>query len=331
MSLVILLSRSNSLSSALSRWRKLVVSAGAITAATVAHGYHSNRSRGLPQVYKRSYQGFRTMDTPPDVFQGVKDRFFGVTVDGNQQDIADKAQFCEKLHKSLDFWRQNKNRTIWFRVYKKQADWVPILAEAGFDFHHARSGVVTMYLWLPKDEPSNLPSYAHTLLGVGGLVINENNEVLVVSDRHAIAKDIWKLPGGYVEPNENLVDSAVREVMEETGIRTTFRSMVCLRHSHGGNFGCSDIYVIIALNPLNLETTPCEREIARVKWMPLDEYFCHPQVLEANRLFVRTYLDYQKRGLDFTCSSMVHSLLKKEYKLYYVAPENDSNEEVPKL
>lgn len=232
---------------------------------------------------------------------------------------------------SLDFWRENKNRAIWFHVYKKQADWVPILADAGFDFHHARSGVVTMYIWLPKDESNNLPSYAHTLVGVGGLVINERNEVLVVSDKHAIAKNIWKLPGGYVEPNENLVDSAVREVMEETGIRTTFRSMVCLRHSHGGNFGCSDIYVVIALNPLNLELTRCEREITRVKWMPLDEYFCHPEVLDASRLFVRTYLDYQKRGLDFTCTNMMHALLKKEYQLYYVSQGKDGNQQVPKV
>ncbi|EDV95324.1 GH17882 [Drosophila grimshawi] len=273
------------------------------------------------------------MDSPPDVFRGVVDRFQGVTVDCKAQavQIADKTQFQQMLQKSLDFWRANNNRAIWFRVYRDQSEWVPILTEAGFDFHHARVGVVTMYLWLPRHEESNLPSYAHTLLGVGGLVINDQNEVLVVSDKYAIAKNICKLPGGYVEPGENFIDSAVREVFEETGIRTEFRSMVCLRHSHGGNFGCSDIYIVIGLKPLNLDIKRCEREIESASWMPLAEYLENPLVLEGSRSFVRTYLDYQKRGLDFTCHNLVHQVLKKEYQLYYVDPQKDEKQQVPKL
>ncbi|XP_030567894.1 nudix hydrolase 8 isoform X2 [Drosophila novamexicana] len=337
MTSVALLCRSNCcLLSALNAWRKVTIGTGAITHRHYSNSINSSsrsrsRSSAWPQRQlvkhvARAYQSSKSMDSPPDVFRGVTDRFLGVTVDCKDLKIANKSQFCEKLHKSLDFWRANKNRAIWFRVYKEQAEWVPILAGAGFDFHHARTGVVTMYRWLPTHEQSNLPSYAHTLLGVGGLVINDQNEVLVVSDKYAIAKNMWKLPGGYVEPRENLVDSAVREVVEETGIRTTFRSMVCLRHSHGGNFDCSDIYVVIGLKPLNLDLKRCEREIARVCWMPMDEYMRNPQVLEASRLFVRTYLDYQKRGLDFTCTNMTHQVLKKEYQLYYVDQAKDDKE-----
>ncbi|KAM8720955.1 hypothetical protein ACLKA7_006920 [Drosophila subpalustris] len=276
---------------------------------------------------KSSYRSFKSMDAPSDVFRGVTDRFNGVTVDGKQETTIDLTEFREKLQKSLDFWTSQKKRAIWFRVYKDQADWVPILAESGFDFHHARTGVVIMYRWLPKDETPNLPHYAHTLLGVGGLVINDQNEILVVSDRNALINNIWKLPGGYVEPNENLIDAAVREVEEETGVRTTFTSMVCLRHSHSGNFGCSDIYIVMGLKPQNLDLTRCNREIERVRWMPLDEYFVHPQVLEGNRHVARTYLDNRKRGLDFTCAKMLHNVLKKEYQLYYV----DTADSQPKI
>ena len=40
------------------------------------------------------------------------------------------------------------------------------------------------------------------MVGVGALVINDKNEVLVVSEKNSLIKDSWKLPGGYVEPSE---------------------------------------------------------------------------------------------------------------------------------
>lgn len=58
-----------------------------------------------------------------------------------------------------------------------------------------------LYRWLPKDEVVNIPPFAHTMVGVGALVINERNQVLVVSEMHALIAGSWKLPGGYVEPS----------------------------------------------------------------------------------------------------------------------------------
>lgn len=57
-----------------------------------------------------------------------------------------------------------------------------------------------MYKWLPEDEESNLPPFAHTMLGVGGLVVNDKNQILVVKEKYFISAPFWKLPGGYVEP-----------------------------------------------------------------------------------------------------------------------------------
>lgn len=56
-----------------------------------------------------------------------------------------------------------------------------------------------LYRWLPKQERCNIPPYAHTSVGVGGVVINDKNEVLVVSEKYRLFEH-WKLPGGYVEP-----------------------------------------------------------------------------------------------------------------------------------
>lgn len=44
-------------------------------------------------------------------------------------------------------------RGVWFIVDLGQSNWIPILADSGFDFHHAQSGSVSMLKWLPRDEP----------------------------------------------------------------------------------------------------------------------------------------------------------------------------------
>lgn len=57
-----------------------------------------------------------------------------------------------------------------------------------------------MYRWLPSDESVNIPPYAHTMVGVGAIVVNKQNQILAVSEKNALIKNSWKLPGGYVEP-----------------------------------------------------------------------------------------------------------------------------------
>ena len=50
--------------------------------------------------------------------------------------------------------------------------------------------------WLPDNEKNNIPSYSTHYIGVGGAVINqETNEILVVQENRSIIKDFWKLPG----------------------------------------------------------------------------------------------------------------------------------------
>jgi ADP-ribose pyrophosphatase YjhB (NUDIX family) len=174
-----------------------------------------------------------------------------------------------------------------------------------------------MYKWLSTTEPSAVPPFAHTMVGVGALVINDKNQVLVVSEKNALIKESWKLPGGYLEMNENLVDAAIREVKEETNIKTRFESVISLRHAHRAAFGCSDLYIVMKLIPESEEITKCDREIAKCEWMDLNEFLQHPNVHQTNRSFVEHYLELKSNGMKIDMSEETHQVLRKKYNMFF--------------
>ena len=55
-------------------------------------------------------------------------------------------------------------------------------------------------------------------LGVGIILLNDNNEVFV-GKRIDNPKDFWQMPQGGVDKNENFLNAAKRELEEETSIK----------------------------------------------------------------------------------------------------------------
>ena len=51
------------------------------------------------------------------------------------------------------------------------------------------------------------------IVGVSGVILNSSGEVLLIRT----AKAGWELPGGRVEPGEDLIAALRREALEETG------------------------------------------------------------------------------------------------------------------
>lgn len=62
------------------------------------------------------------------------------------------------------------------------------------------------------------------IIAAAGIVINENDEILMVKSHHGG----WVFPGGQVEVGENVIDAVKREVMEETGVDIEVGELCCI-------------------------------------------------------------------------------------------------------
>lgn len=70
----------------------------------------------------------------------------------------------------------------------------------------------------------------------------ERQEILLVTERHDAHRqaneNMWKIPGGALDtPNEEIGDCSIREIWEETGVKTEFVALLAFRHLHNFRFG----------------------------------------------------------------------------------------------
>ena len=203
----------------------------------------------------------------------------------------DPESFAEQLRHSLAAWKEEDFLVVWLEIPIAKSALIPVAVEQGFSFHHSGQGYLMLTHQL--EEGAFIPSYSTHYIGAGGVVINEREELLVVSERYHGSENrppFFKLPGGALQEGEHLTSAAIREVYEETGVETEFERVVCFRHWTGYRYGKSDIYFVCRLRPLSEAIVKQDEEIAQCLWMPLQEYLDAEGVSLFNKEIVRAAL-----------------------------------------
>lgn len=252
------------------------------------------------------------------------------------EDPFDKTTFKERLENTISSCKEIGLSSLWIQIPMSRGRLLEDMVDAGLQFHHAEGEIANLLLWLGEGE-SKVPTYATHQIGVGAVVVNSSDEILCVRELRNNYMP-WKIPGGLSELGEQLDEAVVREVMEETGVPCRFKSILCFRHTHGLQFGRSDICFVCQLEPIEEvgcdgkiiipAPIPQEGEIECTAWVPMIEYrdmVCgengHPMMKHVMRIYD------QGEGIKTT---VVDSIVPGRranpmYHAFYVAKKDESS------
>ncbi|XP_065857494.1 nudix hydrolase 8-like [Euphorbia lathyris] len=263
-----------------------------------------------------------------EVLDAFDDEYGGVVVDSNR--LPDSSDvFASSLRLSVSHWKITGKKGIWLKLPLERSELVPISVKEGFEYHHAEPGYLMLTYWLPEG-PCMLPTNATHQVGVGGFVINDQNEVLVVQEKFCApsSEGLWKIPTGFIHESEEIYSGAVREVKEETGINTEFIEVVAFRHAHNLAFDKSDLFFVCMLKPSSTQIMVDDLEIQAAKWMPLVEFVEQPLIWGDSMFKKIIDICVARLGKRY-CGLSAHKMLSKFDGrlscLYYNVVDNDVN------
>jgi len=221
------------------------------------------------------------------------DIFNGVIVEPDSLP-PDPNDFRSALAETIGRWGQEGYQLAWIDIPAELVALIPEAVALGFMFHHTAGDALTLTLQLQKG--AFVPPPASHYVGVGGMVLSEDDEILVVQERRHIQTrpGFYKLPGGLLDQGETIARAVEREVREETGVRAEFDCLVgYFSHQMTWQFGKSALYHICRLTPLSRDIIIDEQEIAEAKWMPVAEFMA----LETTHTFNKNLVQMVRKGI----------------------------------
>lgn len=113
-----------------------------------------------------------------------------------------------------------------------------------------------------------MKTYPKINIGIGGLVLNKDSEILLIKRKSDPA--VWTIPSGYMEINETIFMTIVREVKEETNINITAKGIIGVRQRLSGQEG-NNLWIIIIADYVSGKIRPDNIEVCEAEFMELDK------------------------------------------------------------
>jgi len=100
-------------------------------------------------------------------------------------------------------------------------------------------------------------------------IVTRGNDILLVRRGKEPYKGFHALPGGFLDPGERLEECVVREVLEETGVRSAVVGLVGVYSAPDRDPRGHFVTAVYHLRPLS-GTARAGDDAAEVEWVPLD-------------------------------------------------------------
>lgn len=138
---------------------------------------------------------------------------------------------------------------------------------------------------------------------VFGYAGNKDLRILLIKRGAPPFQGQWALPGGFVELEENLEASALRELEEETGVKDVFIEQL-YTYGNPGRDPRGRVISVAYFALINLEEHPVKAasDADEAEWFSLDEIpklaFDHAEILGMARERLKAKLRYQPIGFE---------------------------------
>jgi 8-oxo-dGTP pyrophosphatase MutT (NUDIX family) len=101
------------------------------------------------------------------------------------------------------------------------------------------------------------------------VVVRHGDRFLLVQERKH--NNAWYLPAGRVEPGETLAEAAIRETLEESGVKVRLKGVIRIEHSAQSK--SARLRVVFLAEPRGDTATKkkADRESLRAEWVSLNE------------------------------------------------------------
>jgi 8-oxo-dGTP diphosphatase len=197
-------------------------------------------------------------------------------------------EFLSDLSKLIESY--SSKQLIWINIPLEKSDFIPLLVNLGFEFHHCNDRKLMLVKKLATGAV--IPTTKNYIAGVGAIVI-KNNRLLVIKDRFSIG---YRIPGGQIDKDESIKEALAREVFEETGIEIEFEAIVSIGHFRKGQFGESNLYLVCTAIPLTENIMIHDKsEVIEALWINIDDFLNSDETNNYNKSLISELIN--NRGI----------------------------------
>jgi 8-oxo-dGTP diphosphatase len=132
------------------------------------------------------------------------------------------------------------------------------------------------------------PLFPEPMIGVGGLLFNRQNQVLLIKRDKPPSRGLWSVPGGKLEAGEGLIECCRREIQEETGLDVNVLALIAVVERRVEDFHYVIVDFLVELRDESHNIPCAASDVMEARWIDLEEIGNYPLVAGLSEIIRRT-------------------------------------------